>query len=65
MVESSQRIRVSVEAARDLYKAIQRGIDIKGRKIDYYTIISINGTLKIGCHNINMDSVHQIGKQIL
>jgi hypothetical protein len=64
-VETSQRVRVNVESAKVLYSLIKAGRDIKGAKIDNYTVISINGTLKIGCHNINMDSVKTVGEQIL
>jgi len=63
-VETSQRVSVKIENARLLYQAIVNGVDIKGQRIEQYTITSINGTLKIGCHNINMDSVHKVGKQI-
>ena len=61
-VETSQRVSVSKENAKALYEMIKRGIDIKGKHIENYVVTSINGTLKIGCHNINIDSVHAIGK---
>ena len=38
---------------------------VKGHKIGYYTVTSINGKLKIGCHDINMDSVRKLGDQLL
>jgi hypothetical protein len=63
-VETSQYVKVSVDEARTLYKAICNGIDIRGHRISNYTVNSINGTLKIGCHNINMESVHKVGKLI-
>jgi len=63
-VETSQRVSVSRENAKALYEMIKRGIDIKGKHIENYVVTSINGTLKIGCHNINIDSVHAIGKQL-
>ena len=44
---------------------IKAGKDIKGYKIDKYTVISINGTLKIGCHNINRANVTEVGEQLL
>lgn len=62
MVETSQYVRIKTENAKTLYQLIKRGVDIAGRKIEYYTVTSINGTLKIGCHNINMKSVHEIGE---
>jgi hypothetical protein len=64
-VETSASARVNIKSALLLYKMIQAKKDIKGYQIDYYTVISINGTLKIGCHNIDMKSVHKIGNQLL
>lgn len=64
-VETSQNISIKRENARMLYQLIKKGVDIAGRTIEHYTVTSINGTLKIGCHNINIDSVHAIGKQII
>ena len=63
-VETSQYVKVSVDEAKTLYKAICNGIDIRGHRISNYTVNSINGRLKIGCHNIDMDSVHKVGKQL-
>lgn len=64
-VETSQRVKVSVKEAKTLYMLIQAGKDIKGFKIGYYTVISINGVLKIGCHNINIESMHRVGKELI
>lgn len=64
-VETSQHVKVSIDEARTLYQLICKGIDIQGHRISNYIVNSINGTLKIGCHNINMESVHKVGKQII
>tara|TARA_R110000822_G_scaffold80191_1_gene191208 strand:- start:2869 stop:3732 length:864 start_codon:yes stop_codon:yes gene_type:complete len=64
-IETTQRVRVNIESAKMLYKLILANVEIKGHRIDGYTVTSINGTLKIGCHNINMASVNTVGKQIL
>lgn len=64
-VETSHYAKVSVEEARTLYQLICKGVDIRGHRISNYIVNSINGTLKIGCHNINMESVHKVGKQII
>lgn len=64
-VETTQNVKIPVKDAVKLYKAILGKQDIKGYNINGYTVISINGTLKIGCHNINMDSVNKIGQKIL
>lgn len=63
-VETSQGIKIYVSEASKLYKMICNGVDIKGHRIGGYVVTSINGTLKIGCHNIDMDSVHNVGKQL-
>jgi hypothetical protein len=64
-IETSQSVKVDLQEAKILYKLIKAGKDIKGHKIGYYTVISINGTLKIGCHNINTKNMHEIGEKIL
>lgn len=64
-IETSQGVKIYVSEASKLYKMICNGIDIKGHRIGGYTVTSINGTLKIGCHNIDMDSVHNVGKQLI
>ena len=63
-VETSQYVKVSIEAAKSLYNAIVNKQDIKGHKIDNYTVISLNGVLTIGCHKINTKSMHKVGKII-
>lgn len=64
-IESSQRVQVGIEDAKNLYEMILANQDIKGQRVGNYTVISINGVLTIGCHRINMESVHKVGKQIL
>jgi hypothetical protein len=63
-IETNQGIKVYANEAIKLYKLIMAGINIKGHRIGSYIVTSINGTLKIGCHNIDMDSVHKVGKQL-
>lgn len=64
-IETTQGVKIDVQEAKKLYLMIQEGKEIKGLKIGNYTIISINGTLKIGCHKININNVHEIGKQLI
>ena len=64
-VETTQGVKVSLKSAKLLYLMIKQGKDIKGHKIDNYTVISINGALKIGFHNIDTNSVKKIGEQII
>lgn len=64
-VETTRGVKVDMNDAAKLYKLIKAGRDIHGYKIDYYTVISLNGVLKIGCHNINLANMHEIGEKIL
>lgn len=64
-IETSQRVKIPIESAKTLYKMIQSGRDIKGYKIEDFTVISLNGTLKIGCHHINVKNTHEIGQKII
>ena len=64
-IETTQGVKIPIQEAKKLYLMIQEGKDIKGYKISNYTVISINGTLKIGCHKINVKNVNEIGKQLI
>lgn len=61
-VETSLGVKVPIIAAYKLYMAIIKGIDIRGYKIEHYTVRGINGVLSIGCHNIEIESMHRTGK---
>jgi hypothetical protein len=63
-VETSQNVKVSRKEAKVLYNLIENKKDIKGFVIGGYTVISINGTLTIGCHHINIESINRIGNQL-
>lgn len=63
-IETTQGVKIDIQEAKNLYLMIQQGKDIKGLRISNFTIISINGTLKIGCHHINIKNVHEIGQKI-
>lgn len=64
-IETSMGAKVDIKEAKILYKLIKSGKDIKGYKIDNFTVIGINGTLKIGCHNINKIDMQEIGEKLL
>ena len=65
-VETSGGVKIETQKAKALYKLIKSGKDIKGFKLDYYTVIGIkDNILKIGCHNIPMKEVNTIGKQLM
>lgn len=61
-IETSKGARVSYNEGKLLYKLIESGRDVKGHSIDGYTVISVNGSLKIGCHEINMKEVKRFAK---
>lgn len=63
IVETTMGATVSFKAAKVLYDMIKSGRDIKGHVIDNYTVIGINGTLKIGCHEIPTEEVHRFATQ--
>jgi hypothetical protein len=63
-VETTQGVSIPVENALTLYNMIEAGKDIRGYRIDSYTVISLNGHLKIGCHNINVKNMHKVGKEL-
>lgn len=65
-VETSKGVKIEVKKAKVLYKLIEAGKDIKGFKLDYYTVIGIkDNILKIGCHNIPLQEINTIGKQLI
>lgn len=64
-VETTQNVKIEIKEAKILYKMILADKDIRGYKIGYYTVIGLNGVLKVGCHNIDKNNMHQIGKQII
>jgi len=65
MVETTKNVSVSIQEAAKLYKLIQAGVDIRGYVINGYTVTSINGSLNINCHSINIKNMHKVGKTIL
>jgi hypothetical protein len=64
-IETSQGVSVPLKEAKVLYSLIAAKKDIKGFKISNYTVISINGVLTIGCHRININSLHKVGAKLL
>jgi len=64
-VQTTHGANVPINEAKTLYNMILNNKDIKGFNIGGFTVISINGTLKIGCHDINIESMHKTGKELL
>jgi hypothetical protein len=61
-IETSKGAKVTIREAKILYDMIQRQDSIKGHRIGNYTVIGLNGTLKIGCHEIERDEITRIAK---
>jgi hypothetical protein len=64
IIETTRGASVPIREARILYDRIRMGKDIKGFQIGYYTVIGINGTLKIGCHEIERDEINRLAKSL-
>lgn len=64
-VETSQHVKIPIKEATVLYKMILADKDIKGYNIEGYTVIGINGHLKVGCHNIPRAEVDRVGQELL
>lgn len=63
-VETTQGVKIPVSEAAKLYSAITKGQDVQGYQIDRYRVTSLNGVLTVGCHRVNIQSMHKIGKLI-
>lgn len=63
IIETSRGASVSYSAGKLLYNLIKAGKDVKGHQIDNYTVISINGVLKIGCHEIERKEIERFAKK--
>jgi hypothetical protein len=62
-IETSKGARVTYKAGKILFDAIQAGKDVKGMDIDGYTVISLNGVLKVGCHEIDRKEINRFAKK--
>lgn len=63
MVETSEGAYVPEREALILWYLIRDGRDIKGHRVGSYTVIGINGTLKIGCHEISREEIERFVKK--
>ena len=63
-VETSQGVKIDARECRILYRAIQAGENVRGYKIDRYTVISCNGVLTVGCHKIKKEEINKIAKKL-
>ena len=61
-VQTSMGANVPIREGKILWDRIKNGKDIKGFRIGHYTVIGINGTLQIGCHNIEREELVRFTK---
>lgn len=62
MVETSQGASVPVNEAKALWAMIKAGKDIRGVPCSGYRVLSMNGVLTIGCHEIPREEVFRVGQ---
>jgi len=55
--QTSHGAIVPLREAKLLYGMIEAGKPIVGHRIGFYTVISINGVLTIGCHKIEREEI--------
>lgn len=63
-IETSQGVKIELNEAKRYLKLLQSGIQMRGEKIGYYTTLSFDKLLKIGCHNIQKDQIKYISNLI-
>ena len=65
-VETTHGAKVPVIEARKLYRALEKGLDIVGQRIGYYTVSRVTEeALIIGCHTIPMSEVQRIAPAVI
>ena len=62
-VETSKGAEVPIREAKILLERIRGGKDVKGFKIGHFTVISLNGVLKVGCHEIPREEIDDFCKR--
>lgn len=61
-IQSSSGAYAPLKACRVLYKAIKASKPVHGIKIGNYTVTGLNGSLRIGCHEISRKEVDRLAK---
>ncbi len=59
-IETTLGAFVPIKKAKLLYEAIKAGKSVTGFKIGYYTVDCMNGSLKIGCHEIARSEIDRL-----
>jgi autotransporter translocation and assembly factor TamB len=63
LVETTKGAKVNIEAALRLLAKLRSNTDVKGEKIDGFTVIeSTLDHVKIGCHTITWPVINQLFK---
>lgn len=64
-VETSQGIKMTIQQARAIYLQLKRQELKAGSSVlDHYTVISVNGVVKIGCHTFDTEYLLTFGKSL-
>lgn len=64
-VETSQGVKMTTQEAKAIYLQLIRQELKPGTKVlEHYTVISVNGTVKIGCHTFETDYLINFGKSL-
>ena len=63
VVETSQGVKMTIQDAKGIYlQLIRQELKPGDKVLTGYTVISINGTVKIGCHTFRTDYLLNFGK---
>lgn len=64
-VETSQGIKMTIQEAKAIYlQLIAQQLKPGDKVLNHYTVISVNGTVKIGCHTFETDYLLTFGENL-
>lgn len=65
-IETNQEVKIPIEEAKSLYKAIVNNLNVIGYQIGSYYINDLtNKHLIVGCHKIVLSNLHEVGNKLL
>lgn len=63
-IETTQAVQIPLEIGKRFWQSLKSGKVQVGHKILDYTVNSINGTVKIGCHTFKTDYLLKFGESV-
>ena len=63
-IETSQGVKIELKEAKRYLKLLQSGVNMRGEKIGFYTTLSFDKFLRVGCHNIKKEQIEYISELI-